>query len=256
MLSLQWSVRHARTITSVRKGSDETSTLGAQIDAALTGMSRDSRPWIVCSSLMPSDSPLSYSRVRSAFTVDQRVEQTRESLLSIRRNRKTARIVLIDNTTEVERLESVFGDVEGVGFVSSSELRSQSLTAASPFKGLGEAFALLGVCSSVVIGDSGFWKLSGRYWLTDDGFAAATPDPAGVVATLKRGGLNTTCFSVAPTAVQALRRALNRAIPRLLVGVALEKCMYTGLANGNELALVERIGVEGLVASTAEHFAA
>ena len=109
--------------------------------------------------------PLSYNSIRSVFSEEDRLTQTKLSIESAIQSFPDSEIFLIDNSKVSLAKLSELELGPNVRIVRMESLICKYLSK-SPFKGLGEAFLTLAVLNFCKNDDSTFFKLSGRYTLT------------------------------------------------------------------------------------------
>lgn len=129
---------------------------------------------IITSVLNPISKPLDYSPIRSVYTPLQRIEQSINTISSIRKNLGAVRIVFVDCSvvvpTESDRIRDVLGKDDQ--FVDLSSQASVCTSVNSANKSHGELM-LLDWASTNISFDDDIFKISGRYYL-DDSFDFAT----------------------------------------------------------------------------------
>ncbi len=110
--------------------------------------------------------PLSYTPVRSMYSVETRLQQTIYTVRSIRQHLPLARILVCDNSRALP--DGAIDTLVKTG--AHSVVRCfHEVTSDSPHKGLGEATSLLAGLKSLRESKYDWWllfKISGRYWLT------------------------------------------------------------------------------------------
>lgn len=122
--------------------------------------------FIVSSVIYFAPQPLSYVKTRSVFTPEERAAQTLETFSSIRARLPNAKIVLVEAGNRPDLPLELAKHADYYFYVGSNPL--VRLACNSPYKGLGEIAALLAAASRIKeLGDF-FFKISGRYCLTDN----------------------------------------------------------------------------------------
>ena len=114
--------------------------------------------------------PWTYSTVRSAFTPEQRFEQLRGSIQSIRTFLPTAQIIIIECSEIPETYEAVLRQSVEYYVNLYSHEETRKICVGSNKKALGEAMQIKCALDYIVnnrIQFHRFFKLSGRYYLTE-----------------------------------------------------------------------------------------
>ena len=118
--------------------------------------------FIVTSVVYPSKNELNYSKIRSGFTIEERLEQTKQTVRSIRKKCPNAKIVLVDGGEKNPELDTIVDQ-----FIYIGDNASVRKAVSSKYKGLGEAQILLEVIHRLEKSDY-YFKVSGRYYLNDN----------------------------------------------------------------------------------------
>lgn len=120
--------------------------------------------FIITSCIYPCDQPLSYSSVRSIYSPEERLEQTKKTIQSIRDKCSNAYIVLCDNGIKCPTR------IDGVNkFKYIGNKIKYRKAADSPNKSLGETLMILNCWRTVLFNRwNRIFKLSGRYWLNEN----------------------------------------------------------------------------------------
>lgn len=120
--------------------------------------------FIITSVIYYSKEELSYSKIRSAYNYKERIEQTLNSISSIREICPQADIILVDGGNS--NPEKYFINLVEK-FIYVGDINNISKAINSSFKGLGEAKMILKIIDEVKTYDFLF-KLSGRYFLNKE----------------------------------------------------------------------------------------
>lgn len=218
--------------------------------AALTEMLADAigpmerAPWLVTSVIHPVDKPLSYSRVRSVFSPEERLEQTLSTVRSIFEFVPAPRVILCDASAVNEREVGALREA-GANVVVARHLAGLTKTIDGPFKGLGEAALLSALAQTAQATEFGFWKMSGRYAFNRR--FEGEMNPRGLAAAVSGGLVSTICFGVQGLYAGALGEFLSNSHGRLLSGESLEQCV-TDFAEEHGILRPQTMGVQGQVA--------
>ena len=120
--------------------------------------------FVITSVIQPCDALLMNSKNRTIYSVEERIQQTKKTINSIKRFCPNAKILLCE--AGEKNFESVFGNlVDYYCYLGNQERVKKAVS--SKFKGWGECQMLLESIKLVPECDFIF-KISGRYYLTDD----------------------------------------------------------------------------------------
>lgn len=195
---------------------------------------RKSGIWLVTSVIEPRSKSLSYSLSRSHFSVTERLQQTKESIQSIKGEDPTAEIVLLDGS----RVDySDFFSEYDIHYVHLNNYMSRKFIN-SPFKGLGEAFMLLS-CKDLIAGYSVVNKLSGRY-LIHEYDSELVPKIA-----LSSNKAVTIHYTLNSATFDEWLDFLKMHLEDLTHGVSIED-LLTNFTDMLKISNVEKLGVKGL----------
>lgn len=124
---------------------------------------------IITSVLNPTSNPLDYSPIRSVYSPSQRVEQSINTISSIRKNLGDVRLVFVDCSivipTEIDRIRDVLGKNDQ--FIDLSGQTSVSALVNSANKSHGELMLLDWAISNTSF-ENDIFKISGRYYLENE----------------------------------------------------------------------------------------
>jgi hypothetical protein len=120
---------------------------------------------LITSCLRVSKFPLSYTPIRSVFSEEVRIAQTKQSIDSVLQIFPNSEIFLIDISNVEETLLKQLELNQNVRAVQINSRIARYLSK-SPYKGLGEAYITLAVLKICKGENLDFFKLSGRYTLT------------------------------------------------------------------------------------------
>lgn len=122
--------------------------------------------FVVPSTIHISTNPLSYAAVRSAFSSDERAEQTLQTITSIRNRVPGAKILLIETGSQHHLPYNIEALVDKYLYLGNRSL-VRNVTD-GPYKGLGEVVSLYLAHRWILsFGADYYFKLSGRYHLNE-----------------------------------------------------------------------------------------
>ena len=148
---------------------------------------------IVASVLEFVERPLSYTSVRSVFGPEERLEQTARSISSLRERLPETEVILAEFGANRQLAERLAGEVDQLIYLG--DVRAVRWAVSSRWKGLGEAVGLLAALRRLDAHER-YFKLSGRYWLTDEFDAAAWNDGGFAFRDYGAPGLSTRFYAV------------------------------------------------------------
>jgi len=127
---------------------------------------------LITSVIRPPDKPLSYTNIRSIFTPNERFEQTKKTIESVKQKIPNYIIFLIECSQLTEEEYTYFKTNVDI-FINIMDTNNQNIIDCiySHSKSLGEGsqtiFALQYLLNNNIEYNN-FFKLSGRYWLSDN----------------------------------------------------------------------------------------
>lgn len=216
--------------------------------------------FLVTSVIFPSTEQLNYSKVRTVYGVDERIEQTIQSIRSIRERCPNADIILVDAGMKNPK-DSLEPLVDFFIYLGDEKRVRKAVN--SKFKGLGEAEMILG--SFAYIKDYEFvFKLSGRYQLNESfaadnydferfnfkNYVVGRPNLYGEAKYIK-GSHSTRLYGVPVRFYADWEKALRRCRWKMKLGIGIENAM-AGFIKGDKFFYQKVLGVSGKVAVNGE----
>ncbi len=188
-------------------------------------------------------SPLSYSKTRSRFTPEERMNQTIQSMKSIRSKFPNAYIVLIELGTREARSKPFKSMADRYIYLGGKKIVRQAVD--SPHKGLGEAIGLwLAHRYIQSLRADYFFKLSGRYRLNGQ-FHKEAWLKDGFSASKEKGWMSTKLYGFSKGYYTKWRMGLKKSMPELKRGIAIEKVLPRKLGR---IRRMNNLGVSGTIA--------
>ena len=203
--------------------------------------------WLVTSVINTSESPLSYSHVRSVFSPDERLSQTLGTLHSIRS--RFSEPIVVAEMSDFRCWDLHLQGIDEIAVVSVPRASPISHAAESPHKGLAEALVLAAACTAVA-DRSGIWKISGRYQLLNS-WPQDLMLGLGLMGNYGEEVLNTTCLGIGRDVAPDLASWLTQNLPQLIAGASIESVL-TSFARLNRCENKVRLPVRGRVAVNGE----
>jgi hypothetical protein len=227
---------------------------------------------IVTSALVPSKAPLSYTKVRSAFTVEERFEQTKLTIESIRDYLPNSYIVLLDATPVPKAWkEYLVANVE-LFIDASKDVELKNLSLKCQYKGVAESTQKLRMLEQVErlaveegLEIENIFKISGRYrfnksfeydyFMRGDAANKAVfkPVPPWCFFYERQPTYYTFAYKVPFSMLAKFKYVLNESIKRMNTGKSME-IILPFVFSPSERHDIKSIGVEGFVAPTKQHF--
>ena len=125
---------------------------------------------LITSVINPSNNPLSYSKIRSVYSRDERLEQTKKTISSIRQNIPEHKIFLVECSDFTEEEDKYFK--ENCDYIlnlwNNKDLHDKIFGIS---KSLGEGTMTINALEYIFqekIEFNNLYKICGRYWLNDD----------------------------------------------------------------------------------------
>jgi len=181
------------------------------------------RTVIVVSTIYVATGPISYSSTRSVFTAEQRARQTRYSILSVRKRLPGAKVILLEHGTRPE-VPANLADLADEYVYSGGNFWVRKATD-GPFKGLGEAVALLSLIPRLN-GKWDYFKLSGRYILSRSFRESQWTGNNAIFAFRHRNSISTVLYRIPGRLLRRWRIALLFCVPFLLLNRSLENWLH------------------------------
>lgn len=198
---------------------------------------------VVVSCALPTQKPLSYSSIRSIYTYEERIIQTRHTLASIAKNIPFAKVILVEGGM-IDIKEFMPTNIEYY-YIGSNPIVRWGVD--SPFKGLGEAVMLLyammkcGFDKEVDL----FFKLSARYVLTSS-FCLDSWSTDKISFLFRNGSVSTRFYAVSKKCIRIFIFALLCSIPSLMLGESIENVLPR-FVRKKHIASLEFLGINGYV---------
>lgn len=209
----------------------------------------NSAVFIVLSLIHYSENALSYSKVRSRFSPEERAAQTQKTISSIREKAPGAKIVLVEIG---QRRDLPFGlSVSADRYIYLGDKFFVRLLSDGMFKGLGEAVGLFFASKTLRPENADiYFKLSGRYFLTDN-FKMKQWFETGLTGRSYGKSFSTRLYAFDKSLFGIWRRALILSIPWLLLNRSLETVLLRFFPK-DKVHLLPRLGVAGQIGVTGE----
>lgn len=122
---------------------------------------------LITSIIDPPLLPLSYTETRSVFSVDERFEQTKKTIQSVKEKIPNVEILIVECSNLLPEHEKYFKEhcTHFINLVNDTEMRKRIY---GPSKSLGEGMmTMIAIEYLKKIPFDNFFKISGRYWLSE-----------------------------------------------------------------------------------------
>ena len=204
--------------------------------------------FIITSVINFSKKKLSYSKVRSVYSPEEREQQTLQTINSIREKVPGASIVLVEMGLRKNIDSAVINAADRFIYVGNNWLVKWSCS--SNHKGLGEAMGLLIASSRIKTGAVLYFKISGRYLLNNE-FKLDGWDNRHYCFKKYGNNISTRLYSFGPSVFLHWKKVLCKSIPSLYKGYSIEEIMPRFIPAGS-ITEIPVLGVSGFIAPNAE----
>jgi len=199
---------------------------------------------IITSVIHICNNPLSYTRVRSVFTITQRFEQLLRTINNIKDKIPNCKIALVEGSKlsndEEKRLSSIIDY-----YVNYSNDEDICKNVDGIYKGAGECKLLSKFMNEFDLSDyDNLFKLSGRYYLNDNFIFQNFDSPNNIFRSYGEG-VSTRLFKIYKTHFEEFKIALEKTYPIMLKGESIEYVLHKYISNKKYINI---LGVEGNVA--------
>lgn len=202
--------------------------------------------FIIPSVIYFSPNPLSYSPVRSAFSPEERAEQTIQTIESIRSKIPNSKTILIEMGLQKTLPFNLHSLADGYVYVGHRKVVRQA--ADSPSKGHGEAVGLLLANKGIRSFPAQYYfKLSGRYFL-DDNFDInpwLSGEEGFVAKKYNDACISTRLYGFSNSFYNSWRMSMKQGLPYLAEGEAMENVMPKTIST---IRHIDPLGVSGILA--------
>jgi hypothetical protein len=204
-----------------------------------------SNVFIVTSTIHASQNPLSYNKVRSLFSDEERFSQTINTLESVHQYAPNALIFLVENSAlTVEETECLQKHVDLVMCLARNATASKLRDGI--YKGEAEAHLLLSVFPLLSIASyDKLFKLSGRYCLTEQFSVDRFPDDRMGFRLYAPDSCSTRLYSVPKIMEADYYRQIKRTYWWCRMGSSMENVIWRDVPIRN----MARLGVIGRIAT-------
>jgi len=207
-------------------------------------MNNNDLSFFVISIIYLSEKPFSYSKVRSVYSPEERAEQTKKTIQSIREKVPGAKIILCESGLK----KDLPGDLQTLAdeYVYIGSKPIIRFACDSAFKGLGEIMSLL-YLRKLVIPSRDYFKISGRYYLNEKFEIANWQKGDFNLRFRSSSSFSTVFYKFKGSAIKIYIRALVLTIPFCFLNRSIERIIFRFIPS-KRVQRIEEIGVSGFVA--------
>ena len=206
---------------------------------------------VILSVLNPPKTPFCYINTRSVFSIQERFQQSMNTIKSVRQYIPNCFIVFSE-CSEIEKsmMDEIASQVDL--FINSKDIPVVRSLVDSPYKGLGEITQLIYTFNSVEqqIGFTAFsniFKISGRYSLNENfDFNKRYDNGKSIMKRINSTSIYTVLYKIARGDFQYFFQALQKIKTLLCTGNSIEAVFLRAFPEEN-LIDVDILGVEGYV---------
>lgn len=215
------------------------------IGVSVVSKEKNSDVFIVTSVVSPTTKPLCYNPIRSIYTPEERADQTLNTILSIReQHSKECKIVVVElGLNKNIAFDSLAREADTILYLG--DLFWVRWACDTKFKGLGEAVGLLAASSYLKDKGSYFYKISGRYYLTQD-YNKSLWDRSLFNFKRYNEDVSTRLYGFPIECFNYWQRALAKAIPFLMFGKQIESALPKFIPK-EYVNYMGQLGIEGHV---------
>jgi mannosyltransferase OCH1-like enzyme len=208
---------------------------------------------IITSVLNCINKPLSYFNTRSIFTLEERYNQTIETINTINMYIPDIEIIFIE-CSDLRNFSNIENDIKDkvnyyFNFYDNVEIRE---CVNSEFKGLGEAKLLIEAINKIIIINNNYknlFKISARYYINSD-FNYDELDEKNNYFTYWDNSIESYCtifYKLNYDYIYDFKNALINSIPNLYKNESIESCIYKNFKNN--IKIVDKMNISGCLAT-------
>ena len=202
------------------------------------------RTFIISSAIYLSQKKILGGAARSAFTPEVRTTQTIETIRSIRRKVSDAFIILMELGKEKNIASELTALADKYVYVGNRRIVRWAADGRS--RGLGEAIGLIVSKDQIHTDADFFFKMSGRYFLTDD-FDASQWNGNSFFARKYGNGISTRLYGFHREFFNDWQKALTRSLFQLYLSRSIED-VFPAKFGREKIREIKKIGLAGYVA--------
>jgi len=205
---------------------------------------------LINSVLNPIKSPLSYTDIRSVYSIKERFQQTLITIQSVKENIPNCHIVLIEASKNIEEYNDKFKKLvnEYYNIYDNNDNNDIITAVESQYKGLGEVHMMLGyLLKNDISKFDSLIKISGRYYLNDRFDSRIFDNDYNVFRSFYDTVVSTRLYKITNGYFTEFIENLKKSIFHLEQGNSVEKVFYLLMkyTHINHLGLSGNIAISG-----------
>ncbi len=188
---------------------------------------------------------VTYGGARSIFTPEERMQQTAHTIATIRQKAPQAKVVLIE-----AGLRDLPADLQEKAdqYLYLGDKKLVRLACDSTFKSLGETSMLLYTLKYLKQEADFYFKISGRYFLSDEFDLNSWSDGGFVLHFMQDDYISTRLYGFRKEMMKTWKAALIKGLPFAFIGYAIENTLVKFIPK-KFTRRINRLGVSGLSAT-------
>jgi hypothetical protein len=208
---------------------------------------------LITSIIKTPNTPLSYTRTRSVYSHEERYEQTKKTIQNVREKIPNVKILMVECST-LDEIQKEYFTIHCDYFLNLIDQPEKVKNIYSPSKALGEGTMTISAIEYIQknnIEFDNFFKITGRYWLSDY-FDYANFENTNIVVHYIHNDENNTCTSLYKLHNTNLSDFSNFLIANMhlmfqCIGYEVLFAMFLRISKQNKIIHLDKIGVNGLI---------
>ena len=204
---------------------------------------------LITSVIDPPDKSLSYSKIRSVFTKNERFEQTKKTIQTIKEKIPDCHIMITECSDLNSEEEKYFKD-NSTYFLNLFENQKIIKNVYSKSKSLGEGTLTIESLNFLLeksINYDNFIKISGRYWLNENFNFKTFNNESIVCLRINNSMVNTVLYKFPYNLIKEYLIFLKNKIKNMIRCIGYETLFSIFLKNKSHVIYLDSIGCEGYV---------
>lgn len=202
---------------------------------------------LITSLLNPINKPLSYTKVRSIYSIEDRFQQTLKTINSVKSKIPNYYIILLEASNNIEKYDVIFKELvnEYYNFKDDEKITEK---VESKYKGLGEVYMLLGYLNNNNLNKfDSIIKISGRYYLDNTFNFNIFDSNNNIFRSFYSNVVSTRLYKITNSYFFKFIENLKNSIEYLEKGISVEEVFYKLITylHVNHLGLSGNVAVSG-----------
>lgn len=215
---------------------------------------------LIASVLVPPNTPFSYKKIRSVFSTEQRFEQLKKTIESIKKKIPNNFILVVECSNLIEKYETYLKKNvhDFINLIDDNESKNKIY---GPYKGLGESQQIIKGIEYIknkysTINFKSLYKIAGRYWLSDNFNYNSFDNEKIIIKKIRNNNNNIfTCFYKIPYEIidDYIKFWISKESSLTQKGI---EVVFSEFVNINNANMIHKnpIGIEGYVSVSGEHY--